>query len=116
MIFHILTKSEWQDAVRRGKYEPGSLAAEGFVHASTREQTIPTAERFFRGQQDLVLLCIERRHLKAEVRFEAPADTADDRRHELFPHVYGPINLDAVAHVFDLPCDADGGFQLPGGM
>lgn len=113
MIFHILKKSQWQAAVQRGKYEPGSLASEGFVHASTREQTLATANRFFRGQRDLVLLCIEPARLTAEVRFEAPADVADERHHQLFPHVYGPINLDAVTQILDLPCGPDGGFHWP---
>jgi len=113
LIFHILKKAEWQHAVRRGVYEPESLATEGFVHASTREQTLATADRFFRGQRGLVLLCIEPRLLSAEVRFEAPADVNDERRRELFPHVYGPINLNAVIQVLDLGYGPDGEFRLP---
>jgi len=113
LIFHILKKSDWEEALRRGEYQPGSLATEGFVHASTREQILGTANRFFRGQRELVLLCINPQRLTAEVRFEAPADPNDERTRELFPHIYGPINLDAATQVLDLPDDSQGGFQLP---
>ena len=113
MIFHILKKRDWQDAVRQGAYAPPSLAVEGFVHCSTLDQTLGTANRFFRGQQDLALLCIEPQRLHAELRFESPADPGDDRASQPFPHVYGAINLDAVTQVVDWPCQLDGSFRLP---
>lgn len=103
MIFHILKKSEWQEAVIRGVYEPASLRHEGFIHCSTIEQTAATVSRFFRGQTDLVLLNIDPQRLAAELRYEPPADPKDDRADQLFPHIYGPLNLDAVVRVADLP-------------
>jgi len=113
VIFHILKRGDWQEAVRRNRYEPASLKTEGFVHCSTREQTLGTANRFFRGQPDLVLLCLEPSRLTAELRLEGPANPHDERARELFPHVYGPINPDAVVQVLDFPCDAGGSFHLP---
>lgn len=116
MIFHIVSKPEWQNAIRTGTYEPASVKTEGFVHCSTRRQTAATANRFFRGRRDLVLLCIEPERLTARLRFERPADISDARAQELFPHVYGPINLDAVVQEIDLPCDGNGTFRLPDGL
>ena len=116
MIFHIVKKAEWLEAQRRGAYEPASLKADGFVHCSTFEQAAQTANRFFRDQSNLVLLCIEPQRLKAELRLERPAKASDERVHELFPHVYGPINLDAVRKALDFPCDTDGSFRLPPGL
>lgn len=119
MIFHILKKHEWQQAVERGYYEPPSLQSEGFVHCSTREQTLATAERYFRGQPDLVLLCLDPSRLAAEVRLEPPANPTNphaERARELFPHVYGPINLDAVLRAVDFPCDSNGSFHWPPGI
>jgi uncharacterized protein (DUF952 family) len=113
VIYHITTKASWQEAVRRGLYEPESLKTEGFVHCSTLEQTLGTATRYFLGQADLVLLCIDPSHLTAQWRFEAPANPLDDRAHELFPHIYGPVNLDAVLRAVGFPRDATGNFQLP---
>ena len=111
-----MKKAEWQAALQRGAYEPASLASEGFVHCSKREQTVATANRFFRAEPDLVLLCIEPQRLTADLRLEAPANRGDDRAHELFPHVYGPINLDAVTKVVELPCEPDDSFRLPSGL
>lgn len=116
MIFHIVSKREWQDAMRAGSYEPASIRTEGFVHCSTRSQTADTANRFFRGRRDLVLLCIEPERLTAKLRFEAPADPADPRAQERFPHVYGPIDLPAVEQALEFPCDAEGTFRLPDGV
>ena len=113
MIFHILKKREWQLALERGWYEPESLKSEGFVHCSTREQTIATAERYFRGQPDLVLLWLDPSLLTSKVRMEGPVNPNDERSRELFPHVYGPINMDAVLGAVDFRCDASGGFGWP---
>ncbi len=111
MILHILTRSEWDRAVRLGAHAPKSIASEGFVHCSTLEQAVPTANAIFRGQRDLVLLCINERRLEATLRFEPGVhNTAGDA---LFPHVYGPINLDAVTQVVPFPCGTDGLFSLP---
>ncbi|HEV3200634.1 MAG TPA: DUF952 domain-containing protein [Bryobacteraceae bacterium] len=113
VIFHIVKRSEWQEAVQRGTYEPESLASEGFIHCSTTTQTLETANRFFQSQQDLVLLVINEERLAAECRWETPANTSDERRGELFPHVYGPLNLDAVIQAVDFPCEADQSFHWP---
>jgi hypothetical protein len=34
----------------------------------------------------------------------------------LFPHIYGPLNLDAVTEVMDFPCGPDGRFVLPAAL
>ena len=115
VIFHILRKHEWQQALERGCYEPVSLRTEGFVHCSTREQTLVTASRYFRGQTDLMLLYIDPSRLRAELRLEHPSNPQDERAGELFPHVYGPINLDAVRRSEDFPYDSAGDFLWPAG-
>ena len=115
VIFHIVKKAEWRQAVRQGIYAPASLANEGFVHCSMREQAAETANRFFGGQPDLVLLCIDPQRLTAELRYEVPADQRDERAHEQFPHIHGPINLDAVRDVLEFPCQ-NGSFRLPAGV
>ncbi len=116
MIFHIANKDEWERSLRGGSYEPATLKTEGFVHCSTREQLAATANRFFRGRSDLVLLCIDSRLLRAELRFETPADPSDDRARQQFPHVYGPIHVDAVTRVLDFRSGADGSFSLPASL
>ena len=75
------------------------------------------ANAFYRGQPDLLLLCIDETGLSAELRWEAPAHPRPGAAvatvgETVFPHVYGRLNLDAVACVIDL-VETDGGFTLP---
>jgi uncharacterized protein (DUF952 family) len=105
-LFHITTGEEWERARARGEYRPASLETEGFIHLSGDRQWLRTAERFFRGQRGLVLLSIRAEQLAAEVRYEE----ADG---EPFPHLYGPLNLDAVVEALPLPVANDGAIGVP---
>ena len=115
IIFHIVHRSDWELAVARGLYEPPSLAAEKFIHCSTIAQLTNTATRHYRGQTGLVVLCIDESRLKSSLKYEppAPAPTESQYPEGLFPHLYGPLNLDAVVRVIDFPTSADGTFELP---
>jgi uncharacterized protein (DUF952 family) len=114
-IYHIVAREDWEAALAAGSYRPDSLTAQGFVHCSTREQVVVTANRYFRGQDGLVLLCIEPSRLRAPLRFEPPdmpGETPEGTQ-GLFPHIYGPLEPDAVVRVLPLPARADGSFALP---
>jgi len=113
MIVHIVKRIEWADAVERGTYAPASLRAQGFIHCATIAQVVDTANRFYRGQQGLVVLCIDASRLKAELKYEAPAMAHGEAVGEMFPHLYGELNVDAVARIIELPGEADGSFRLP---
>jgi uncharacterized protein (DUF952 family) len=118
-IYHITTRGEWQQAQVDGQYSAPSLQSEGFIHCSTSAQIVEVANAFYRDVPNLVILCIEPDALTSELKWEAPAhpsahaDAPSDS--QLFPHVYGVINLDAVAAVVDFPQDANG-FTLPSGI
>ncbi len=113
MILHILRQREWEEALRLGAYQPPSLDSEGFIHCSTVTQLVDTANIFFHGAHDVLLLCIDESKVAATVTFETPAVIGDARPRTSFPHIYGPLNLDAVFEVIKFPCDADGTFRLP---
>lgn len=113
MILHILMRNEWETAMRQGSYRPPSLDAEGFIHCSTIEQAVDTANLLFRGATDLLLLCIDETRLITTLKFEAPATAGDARPNLRFPHIRGALNLDAVIDAIEFPCGADGSFQLP---
>ncbi len=105
-ILHITTRAAWNAAQQGGEYRGDTLDTEGFIHCSTPQQVVRTANRFFRGQQGLVLLVIDPAKLHADLRYEA----ADG---DLFPHIYGPLHGDAVIDVLPFPPAEDGMFTLP---
>jgi uncharacterized protein (DUF952 family) len=113
-VFHITDRAAWNEALSRGEYRAPSLETQGFIHASTRDQVVETADRFYRGRGGLVLLCIDTSRLRADLRYEPPdMPGRDEGTSGLFPHLYGPLNLDAVSRIIDLPPGADGRFALP---
>jgi len=105
-LFHIAAEAEWQEARTKGEYAADSLASEGFIHCSEPHQVVPVANTRFRARRDLVLLHIDPEKLRAAVRYEN-LEGGD----ELFPHIYGPLNLDAVVDVTPFRPSADGGFD-----
>ncbi len=112
-LYHIATIAQWQAAQESGSYIADSLGIEGFIHCSTETQIRPVANAFFRGQTGLVLLELDRHRLLSEVRDEwvdaggiFPAEMS-----RVFPHVYGPINLDAVVRVVGFEAGVDGGWD-----
>lgn len=107
MILHITTRAAWGAAQRAGRYEAPSLAEEGFIHLSSPDQVTRVADARFRGTPDLVLLCVAPERLTAPVRHET-----SDAGAETFPHLYGPLDLDAVLAVVAFPEGPDG-FELP---
>ncbi|MGJ3239502.1 MAG: DUF952 domain-containing protein [Anaerolineae bacterium] len=120
MIYHLTSAVEWKLAQQQGYYVTPSLDREGFIHCSTLVQAIPVANAFYQDIDELVMLCIDETLLDAEVKWEAPAHLEGhtppaDSDAQLFPHVYGVINLEAVMDCVSVPADEDG-YHLPAGM
>lgn len=102
-IWHITKREQWEQAQITQVYFSESLALEGFIHCSTSEQVLPTANFLFRGQQGLVLLGIDSSKVQAEIRYEDVDGTT-------FPHIYGALNTDAVVEVLNFQPGVDGLF------
>jgi uncharacterized protein (DUF952 family) len=115
MILHITTHKEWETAQLQGKYTAPSLETEGFIHCSTLNQVADTANIFFKGQNGLALLCIDEIKLQSKCKYEDPTGggNSDPNVGNLFPHIYGPINLSPVIKVIDFPTNENGFFTLP---
>ncbi len=107
MIFHITTLETWHQALTAGIYAADSLETEGFIHCSTIDQVIQTANRYYFGQTGLVLLAINEEQLQADLIYE------ESEPGHFFPHLYGSLNLDAVTQTPDFPPNLDGRFALP---
>ncbi len=91
MIYHVTTRTAWEEALRKGAYEAASLSTEGFIHNSTLAQVPGVLQRYYKGSTDLVLLHIDETLLHAPLRYELASSV-----NEMFPHIFGPINIDAV--------------------
>lgn len=106
-IFHIALSSEWNQALEEGAYRTGSLEQEGFIHFSTGKQLLRTANKYYTGKRDVVLLVIDPAMLACELRYEPIEDG------QMFPHLYGALNLDAVLEMLPFKPQDDGTFIWP---
>ncbi len=88
-LYHLVAREAWEAARAAGVYAPPSLATEGFIHLTTDAQWPGVRARFYADAKDLLVLAIDAARLASPVVFE-PAD--GDR----FPHLYGPLPIDAV--------------------
>ncbi len=111
MIFHIAEEADWRAAQLSGDYRVSTrgrtLADEGFIHASRRDQVLGVAEAFYADAGPLVLLSIDPARLSSPVRDDEVSPGI------VFPHIYGPIELDAVVAAAPLERGADGRFVVP---
>ncbi len=97
MIYHVTKKKSWELALLQGFYETDSLASEGFIHNSTLEQVAGVLNRYYKNETDLVLLHIEEHLLTSPLKYELAPSV-----NEMFPHIFGPINLKAVVDVVSI--------------
>ena len=93
LIYHVTTSRWWNKFSSSEAYETETLAREKFIHCSTREQVKGVLKRYYANQMELVLLHINPTLLQPELRYEVATFG------QLFPHVYGPINKEAIVRV-----------------
>jgi len=105
-ILHIAPRVAWEAAKQAGVYAGDTLASEAFIHCSALTEVMSVADARFQGRTDLIVLVIDARRVGPEVRWEE----ADG---QVFPHIYGPLNLDAVFKVLALEPGPDGRFAFP---
>ena len=91
MIYHVIDKESWKNALKKGFYEAPSLHTEGFIHTSKQEQVAGVLERYYKGKADLLLLHIDETKLTAPLKYELAPSV-----NEMFPHIFGPLNTDAI--------------------
>lgn len=107
MIMHIMQVSQMKRVLMEGEYTPASLEKEGFIHCSTPEQVVDVANALYKGRNDLLLLQIDEKLVKPEIVYEDLYETG-----KLYPHIYGPLNMDAVIRIDEFVPRPDGTFEL----
>jgi uncharacterized protein (DUF952 family) len=107
-IYKICPASAWREAERQGVYR-GSAddARDGFIHFSTASQVMETARKHFFGQTALFLIETDADALGDALRWEP------SRNNELFPHLYGELDLGAVTQVLNMHARSDGFHDIP---
>lgn len=101
-IYHLVSRASWNGGT--GDYRAVSLDTEGFIHCSNEGQVVRIANLFCSGVPDLCAVVVDTDRLTSPVKDEDPGTG------ELFPHIYGPINRDAVVAVRRLERGPDGGW------
>ena len=94
VIYHLTTLQEWEEAQDKGFYEPPSFQREGFIHCSTEEQLNDVMKKHFQQHENLVKLIIDPARLTQKLQY----DLVEESQQE-FPHIYGPLNLEAVTQI-----------------
>jgi len=107
-IYKICPASAWREAERQGVYR-GSAddARDGFIHFSAAAQVAETAKKHFFDQSGLFLIQVDADALGDALRWER------SRNDELFPHLYGALDLGAVIGVLDMRARSDGTHDIP---
>lgn len=96
-IYHITTREQWAEAQKLGHYDSDTLTTEGFIHCSTEAQVAGVLERYYQGKTNLVKLKIEKAKVQRPLVFELAGSI-----NEVFPHIHGALNLDAVIEVTEI--------------
>ncbi|MFO0883949.1 MAG: DUF952 domain-containing protein [Pirellulales bacterium] len=107
MIYRLSERADWRAAQTSGLYLSADLGMEGFIHTSTAQQVMGVAFRYYQNRSDLVLIEMEEGPLGETLRWEASTGG------ELFPHVYGPIPLQAVRRISSFPEVSDSSQTTP---
>tara|TARA_R110000787_G_scaffold9675_7_gene33544 strand:- start:1846 stop:2193 length:348 start_codon:yes stop_codon:yes gene_type:complete len=107
-IYKITPETLWCAAEAEGRFTGAPVdLADGFIHFSTRDQAIETAQKHFSGQENLLLVAVDASALGEKLVFETSRGGA------LFPHLYADMPLSAVKWVKPLPLGPDGAHEFP---
>lgn len=111
-IYHLAYSKDWNQAQRLGEYRQSTkgrtLEQQGFIHGCAKPaQVDQVANAFYRGDSDLIVLIIDESKVRSEVRHD-PVPGFDSP----LPHIYGPLNPDAVIEAVPLKPGPDGQFQF----
>jgi uncharacterized protein (DUF952 family) len=94
VIYKICPAMLWRKALAEGVFTGSPRDVEdGFIHCSHAEHLSETAQKYFRGYEELLLLTIDPKQLGDTLKYEPSRGGA------LFPHIYGPLPLAAVTNV-----------------
>jgi uncharacterized protein (DUF952 family) len=101
----LMNPADFEQAQRTGQWDPPSRAVEGFIHASPAHELTRVANKHYRQFDEVRVVLLRHERLRSEILWE-PASNG------LYPHVYGPINMDAAERVVAARKGADGAYSI----
>jgi uncharacterized protein (DUF952 family) len=107
IIFHIAKKNWWDTQKDKEHYISENFHEEDFIHCSTRAQLHATANRYYLAEPVIYLLHLDTALLSAELKYEMSPSLQ-----QFFPHIYGPINKEAILNAEEMSKPAGDTWQL----
>ncbi len=107
-IYHLTTLAQWDRVKDEAEYRADSLDREGFIHTSTAAQVEGSANRYYAGEPAIMVLKLNPSKINPPVKWEESSHSPDP-----FPHIFGPLNLNAVSDVMPWHKGEDGRFHWP---
>lgn len=93
-ICHIAFDADVDNFKKTGNYYCASLEHEGFIHCCKLCQLSGVISRYYENVDDVQLMRLDIEKLDMPIIFENTMGGT-----ELFPHIYGSINKDAVKSI-----------------
>lgn len=108
IIFHIVTENEWNNFNQSQYYEGKTLKTDGFLHCCTFDQILHVANNNLKDiNEKMLVICINTEYLSNELKWEQ-----NPKNNMTFPHLYGPINSDAIISTVSLDKNSKGEFYI----
>lgn len=108
IVFHIVKASQWLNFKANQVYEEKSLESERFLHCCTFEQILHVANNNLKKiNEDLLVVCLNTDYLSSELIWEK-----NEKNGMIFPHLYGPINKEAVINTVKFEKNENGYFFI----
>lgn len=102
---HLTPKDVWDRQRNQSEYIPEAYERDGFIHCTDGDENLLSVATLFYSNdaRDFVVLTLAVDKIRSEVKYEDP-----DR---IYPHIYGPLNTDAVIGIKAIERSADGQFD-----
>jgi len=107
-IFHFITQTDLARDLTDTALRVPSLGSEGFIHCSKLDQVLDVANYLAPYSEEMQLIEIDESLVTPEIKYENL-----EGGEKLFPHIYGPLNRDAIVAIHKLEWDGEEGYQLP---
>ena len=104
-IYLLSSEQEYNQALNQGFLTRDSIELEGFIHASPKEQLTRVANKYYKATIKPLILVVDASKVNVEVKWEPAAGS-------LYPHIYGPLNADAITEAQEIVLNENGDFVL----